>query len=169
MDDEVDRFSFYIIRLLKVAVSDSVVLRESGLRSPRECLGYRLITKSVERMADHAVKIATNSLALTLADPGEEVLGELRALSGSALGVFEDAVESLFDEDYGAADGVLGRAEATRGMEDRVVQKIIKGAPPEDVPALRLIVESIIRTAEYGADVAEVVLNMTVQGVIREE
>ena len=169
MDDEVDRFSFYIIRLLKVAVTDSVVLRESGLRSPRECLGFRLITKSVERMADHAVKIATNSLALTLADPGEEVLGELRALSESALGVFEDAVESLFDEDYGAADGVLGRAEATRGMEDRVVQKIVKGAPPEDVPALRLIVESIIRTAEYGADIAEVVLNMTVQGVIREE
>jgi hypothetical protein len=30
-------------------------------------------------------------------------------------------------------------------------------------------VESIIRTAEYGADIAEVVLNMTVQGVIREE
>jgi phosphate uptake regulator len=168
MDDEVDRFSFYIIRLLKVAVLDSVVLRESGLRSPRECLGYRLITKSVERMADHAVNIATNSLSLTMADLSEEVLGELGALSGSALEVFEDAVEALFDEDYSAADGVLGRAEETRRMEAGVVQKITKIAPPEDVPALRLIVESIIRTAEYGADIAEVVLNMTVQGVIRE-
>ncbi len=168
MDDEVDRFSFYIIRLLKVAVSDSLVLRESGLRSPRECLGYRLITKSVERMADHAVKIAENSLALTLASLKREVVEEIGALSSSALGVFEEAVESLFDEDYSAADGVLRRAEEIRGMEAGVVQKIIKQASPEDVPALRLIVESIIRTAEYGADIAEVVLNMTIGGEIRE-
>jgi len=168
MDDEVDRFSFYIIRLLKVAVSDSLVLRESDMRSPRECLGYRLITKSVERMADHAVNIATNSLALTLASLSEGVLGELRVLSGSALGVFEDAVEALFDGDYAAADGVFDRAEAARGMEAGVVQMIIKNAPPEDVPALRLIVESILRTAEYGSDIAEIVLNMTVQDEIRE-
>ncbi len=168
MDDEVDRFSLYIIRLLKVAVSDNLVLRESGLRSPRECLGYRLITKSVERMADHAVKIAENSLALTLASLKREVVEEIGALSSSALGVFEEAVESLFDEDYSAADGVLRRAEKIRGMEAGVVQKIIKQASPEDVPALRLIVESIIRTAEYGADIAEVVLNMTIGGEIRE-
>lgn len=169
MDDEVDRFSFYIIRLLKVAVVDGVVLRESGLRSPRECLGHRLITKSVERMADHAVKIATNSLTLTMANLNDEVLDELRGLSESALGVFEGAVEALFEEDYSNADGVLERAIETRAMEAGVVQKIIKNASPEDVPALRLILESIIRTAEYGADIAEVVLNMTVQGVIREE
>jgi phosphate uptake regulator len=168
MDDEVDRFSLYIIRLLKVAVSDSLVLRESGLRSPRECLGYRLITKSVERMADHAVNIATNSLALTLSSLGEGVLEELGALSESAVGVFEDAVEALFNGDYAAADGVFDRAEATRGMEAGAIQMIIKNAPPGDVPALRLIIESILRTSEYGSDIAEIVLNMTVQGEIRE-
>ena len=168
MDDEVDRFSFYIIRLLKVAVSDGVVLRESGLRSPRECLGYRLITKSVERMADHAVNIATNSLALTLSDLDAEVLEELVTLSDLALGVFEEAMESLFDDDYATADRVFDRAEATRGMEAGAIQKIIKNAPPGDVPALRLIIESILRTAEYGSDIAEIVLNMTVQGEIQE-
>jgi len=169
MDDEVDRFSFYIIRLLKIAVSDIAVLRESGLKSPRECLGYRLITKSVERMADHAVNIATNSLALTLSNLNEEVLEELGAMSGSALRVFEDSVEALFGGDYGMADTVFEMAEGTREMEAVAIQKIIKFAAPGDVPALRLIVESIIRTAEYGADIAEVVLNMTIRDEIREE
>jgi phosphate uptake regulator len=168
MDDEVDRFSFYIIRLLKVAVSDGLVLRESGLRSPRECLGYRLITKSVERMADHAVNIARNSLALTMINLEQEVLDELGSLSGMALRVFEEAVEALFDGDYALADEVLVRAEETRRMEGEAVQKIIKYAAAEDVPALRLILESIIRTAEYGADIAEVVLNMTIGGEIEE-
>jgi len=168
MDDEVDRFSFYIIRLLKAAVSDSHVLREIGFHSPRECLGYRLITKSVERMADHAVNIAQNSLTLTLSSLNEEVLNELRTMSESALKVFEDAVESLFDEDYTTADRVLEMAEETREMEAGAIQKIIKNAPPEDVPALRLIIESILRTAEYGSDIAEIVLNMTIGSTISE-
>jgi phosphate uptake regulator len=169
MDDEVDRFSFYIIRLLKVAVSDSLVLRESGLKSPRECLGYRLITKSVERMADHAVNIARNSLTLTMSRLDEEILEELGGVSDSALKVFEDAIDALFNDDYAAADMVMERAEETRSMEAGAVQKIIKNAHPEDVPALRLVIESIIRTAEYGSDIAEVVLNMTIRGELGED
>ncbi len=169
MDDEVDRFSLYIIRLLKAAVSDGHILREIGLRSPRECLGYRLITKSVERMADHAVNIAQNSLALTPSTLNEEILTELKTMSESALKVFEDAVESLFDGDYAAADRVMERAQATREMEAGAIQKIIKNASPEDVPALRLIIESILRTAEYGSDIAEIVLNMAIRDEIAED
>ena len=168
MDDEVDRFSFYIIRLLKAAVSDGHVLREVGLGSARECLGYRLITKSVERMADHAVDIATNSLSLTMASLGDEITGQIGALSDSALSVFEGAVEHLFERDYGAADEVMERAGGIRGMEAAVIQRIVKSAVPEDVPALRLIVESILRTAEYGSDIAETVLNMTIMSEIVE-
>jgi phosphate uptake regulator len=168
MDDEVDRFSLYIIRLLKAAVSGSHVLREVGLNTPRECLGYRLITKSVERMADHAVNIAQNGLSLTLSTLNDEILGQLRLMSDSALSVFEDAVDCLFEGSYDAADGVLERAEETRGMEAGAIQKIIKNAPPEDVPALRLIVESVLRTAEYGSDIAETVLNMTIVGEVGE-
>lgn len=168
MDDEVDRFSLYIIRLLKAAVSDAHVLREVGLRTPRECLGFRLITKSVERMADHAVNIAQNSLTLTLSSLNEEIIGQLRSVSDFALKVFEDAVDCLFEWNYAAADKVLERAEEARGMEAGAIQKIIKNASPEDAPALRLIIESILRTAEYGSDVAETVLNMTIMDEIAE-
>jgi phosphate uptake regulator len=164
-DDEVDRFGLYIIRLLKATAVDPYSIKEVGLRSARESLGYRLITKSVERMADHAGKIAQNSLTLTLSESEGNIMKDLLPLSEEAVGVFEDSIESLFDWSYAAAEEVIGRAERIRGTEDTVVQQVIKNAAPEDVPALRLIVESVMRTAEYGADVAEVVLNLT----IREE
>jgi phosphate uptake regulator len=168
MDDEVDRFNLYIIRLLKVAVTDNHILKESGLRSPRECLGFRLITKSVERMADHAVNIAQNRLALTLSTVNQEIVEEIQKLSEFALKIFEDAMDSVFEEQYAEADKVLERAAQTRGLEAKVIQIIIKNAPPEEVPALRLIVESILRTAEYGEDIAETVLNMTVKDAVIE-
>ncbi|TFH17048.1 phosphate uptake regulator PhoU [Candidatus Bathyarchaeota archaeon] len=168
MDDEVDRFNLYIIRLLKVAVVDAHVLKESGLKSPRECLGYRLITKSVERMADHAVNIAHNRLELTLSTLDNELLTEMKRLSDFALEIFEGSMEAVFDENYKAADKVLNLAQRTRNMEAEMLQMIVKHAPPEEVPALRLIVESILRTAEYGADIAETVLNMTVKDAVIE-
>jgi phosphate uptake regulator len=168
MDDEVDRFNLYIIRLLKVAVVDGHILKESGLKSPRECLGYRLITKSVERMADHAVNIAHNRLELTLSIVNEVLLSELKKLSDFALNIFENAMEAVFDEDYEAADSVLDMAQNTRNMEAEILHMILKHAPPEEVPPLRLIVESILRTAEYGADIAETVLNMTVRDAVIE-
>ena len=89
-------------------------------------------------------------------------------LSESALEVFESSVESLFDDDYNTADVVLNRAEELRGLEAGAVQKVIKYSPQEDVAALRLIIESIMRTAEYGSDIAEIVMNMTIGGEIRE-
>ena len=167
MDDEVDRFGLYIIRLLKAAAINSGILREIGLGSQRQSLGYRLITKSVERMADHAVKIAENSLTMTLTDLDEEILSELRALSETAVVAFEDAVDALFEEDYAMAERIMSVAEEGRSKEAGIIQNIIKKAPAADVPALRLILESILRTAEYGADVAEVVLNMTVESEIQ--
>jgi phosphate uptake regulator len=167
MDDEVDRFGLYIIRLLKAAAINSGILREIGLGSQRQSLGYRLITKSVERMADHAVKIAENSLSMTLTDLDEEILSELRALSDSAVVAFEDAVDSLFEENYSMAERIMSVAEEGRSREAGIIQKIIKKAPAADVPALRLILESILRIAEYGADIAEVVLNMTVESEIQ--
>ena len=38
--------------------------KELELANPREILGYRLITKSIERIADHAVSIAKEVLEL---------------------------------------------------------------------------------------------------------
>ena len=166
MDDEVDRFNLYIIRLLKVAVMDSYILKESGLRSQRECLGFRLITKSVERMADHAVNIAQNRLELTLSTPGPEILAELQKLSAIALEVFETSMDAVFEEDYTKAEKVLDRAQTARSMEAEVIHKIVKYASLEEMAALRLIVESIMRTAEYGTDIAEAVLNIAVEVII---
>jgi len=150
------------------AVMDPLVLKESGIGAPQQCLGYRLITKSVERMADHATNIAENRLSLHLVPINDEILFELDKISSSAIKTFGAAMEAVFDENYDEADKVLEAAELTQGMEEEVIHKIIKLAPVEDVPQLRLIVESIVRTSEYGADIAESVLNMTVNEAIEE-
>ena len=61
-------------------------------------------------MADHAVNIAQNRLALTLSVVEAELLEEMTKLSEFALEIFENAMGSVFNEDYEEADRYLTTA-----------------------------------------------------------
>lgn len=163
IDDEIDRFSLYIIRQLKWAVQHPPLLNRIGLTTPVECLGYRIITKSVERSADHAVRIAENSLGIQrkLETP---ILKETSTLSQISAGMMETALRALFSGDYQLAETVLADKERLPGLESRLVERLLKERmPATDLSSLRLISESLRRIGEYATDVAEVVLNLTVQ------
>jgi len=162
MDDEVDRFNFYIIRELKSAVSEEQTLKEIGLERPRDCLGYRLIARSVERVADHAVSISKYVLMLKN-QVCDSIMEELERMSAFAISGFSQAIKSLFTKDYSSADQVIEDNLRIATMEKEVIDKITDvKLDAETVSLLRLIVESIRRTAEYGSDIAEVVLNLTI-------
>jgi phosphate uptake regulator len=163
-DTEVDRFNLYIVRQLKLAISNPRILKEIGLTSARDCLGYRLITKSVERTADHAVSIAENVLQMKKCIDNE-VLRKIESMSALAISVFEDAISSLFKHDFNLAENVIERTKGITKLEKEAVlssQKI----GIEEIANLRLLIESVRRTAEYSSDIAEIVLNLNIESVL---
>ncbi len=164
-DDEVDRFSLYVIRQLKAAVQSEIVLRDIGLSTPRDCLGYRLIVKSVERIADHAVKIAENLLLLD-ERIDDSVFQKISEMSSFARSVFDDSIKSLFKKDYLLADSVVMKAKTMAAMENEAMKLIAKKIEALKMSSIRMIMESIRRTAEYAGDIAEIVLNLNVNQII---
>jgi phosphate uptake regulator len=163
-DREVNRFSLYIVRLLKLAVSNVRIVREIGLNNPRDCLGYRLIVKSVERTADHATKIAENiSFLKDHIEP--ELLERIGKLSNLAISMFESAVEALFRNDYNLAESVIEKLVQIHKLEKEAVLSS-HNVQIDQIPYLRLLIESIRRTAEYASDISEVVLNLNVESVL---
>ena len=163
-DREVNRFSLYILRLLKMAVTNIRLVKEIGLSNPRECLGYRLIAKSVERTADHATKIAEN--VLSLKNPvSPDFLQNINGLSSLAISMFESSVEALFKHDYNQAESVVEKISQIHKLEkDAVISS--HAVNTKEVSYVRLLIESIRRTAEYASDVSEVVLNLNVESVL---
>ena len=162
-DNEVDRFNLYITRLLKIAVYNPRIIKEIGLENTDDCLGYRIVTKYVERTADHAVKIAENVLALKHAVNSDTAHGIMK-MSTVAIGMFDNAMESLFRQDYDAAENVIQNIQEVANLEKEAVTFL--QADMEDGPTLRLIIESIRRTAEYASDIGEIVLNLTVDSIL---
>jgi phosphate uptake regulator len=163
-DNEVDRFNLYIVRQLKTAIQNPRIIKEIGLQNARDCLGYRLVTKSVERTADHAASIAYNVLQLRKSlETG--ISEKLEEMSGIAVSMFETAIESLFRQDYALAESIVEKTKEVAILEKAAVISSQK-MDVEEAPHLRLIIESIRRTAEYASDIAEIVLNLTVESVL---
>lgn len=164
IDDEVDRLYLYMIRQLKAAVENDKVLKVSGLSSPRDCLGYRVIVKFVERIADHLVKIAEN---VTLLDGSisESIVEKICEISLFAKSMFEEAVNSLYKKDYILADNVIAKAKSIHIIENEFIN-LIEKMNNVNISILRLIVESIRRTAEYSSDISEIVLNLNVENLL---
>jgi phosphate uptake regulator len=163
-DREVNRFSLYIVRLLKLAVSNQRIVKEIGLTSQKDCLGYRLIAKAVERTADHATKMAENTLLLK--EPvNEELLGKISGLSGLAISMFESSMEALFKHDFNQAESVIEKLGQVHKLEKEAVL-CSQNAKIDEIVNLRLLIESVRRTAEYASDISEVVLNLNVESVL---
>lgn len=167
-DDEIDRFSLYIIRQLKWAVQHPPLLEKVGLSTPVETLGYRIITKSVERSGDHACRVAQG--ALTLNHPLEPALSkDTSSLAQSSYRIMETALRALFTRDYDLAESTLIEKEKLAALETKLVERLLKEKlTANELSAITLVAESLRRFGEYATDVAEVVLNLTIDRSINQ-
>jgi len=164
-DDEVDRFDLYIVRLLKAAIQDSRLIKEVGLKNLRECLGYRLATRSLERVADHSVKIAENIIAMD--KPIDDALYQkILEYNSMASKLLEDSINALLSENYNLADNLMARLEGVSAVEKNLVEGMLRQKfDAKTTSSLRLILESSKRIAECSEDIAEATLNRTVEKV----
>ena len=165
LDDEVDRFSLYILRNLTLAVEHERILRDIGLKKPSDCISYRIVVKSIERVADHAVSIASRIKVLqSTLEPA--LLQKVTRLSEESLKVFEDSIAALNKRDYGLADAIASTARRISIKEKEFTDSLEESRKYTSV--IKFVLEDIRRTAEYSSDIAEAVINETVQDVISE-
>ncbi|MCX8204605.1 MAG: hypothetical protein N3H31_03045, partial [Candidatus Nezhaarchaeota archaeon] len=138
-----------------------------GLRGPRDCLGYRLVVKSIERVADHAARIASLALGLDQRlDPG--VVEGLLRVGEVARRAYVKAMESLESLDTEAANASIKlSAEAVETSKQETGRLITLSLAAKYIVNLSLALDSLRRIAEYGADVAEVAINLAVPDVAR--
>lgn len=164
MDDEVDRFSLYLLRNLNLALENVQVLIDSGLEKPSDCLGYRTVVKCVERIADHAGLIA-KKIKYLKSPIDKKILKEIEQISKESLIIFENSIDALSKRDYIMAENVA--TSVTKVIEKE--KKLMDSLKSHDNTAIiKLILEDIRRTAEYSRDISEIVIDETVQSIIEE-
>ena len=166
-DDEVDRFGFYIIRQLKIAIQNEHMLKEMGFRNPRNCLGYRLVVKNIERTGDHAAFIAKDLLEFKK-PVKKEILQKLQDMNEFCLASLDDACLALFKEDYSQAEKTIEKTSDIAKFEKKVREASKSLKDDEDIYRVRRMTENIRRISEYASDIAEIVLNMNIEKAIKK-
>jgi len=64
------------------------------------------------------------------------------------------------------ADQVISKAKAIVALENKAIKELQSKANQSDISTIRMITESIRRTAEYASDIAEIVLNLNINQII---
>jgi len=167
-DDEVDRFGFYIIRQLKIAIQNEHMLKEMGFSNSTDCLGYRLVVKNIERTGDHAVHIA-NDLIEFKKPIKKEIFEKIQEMNEFAVSVLDDACLALFKEDYIQAEKTIKKSADTTKYEKKVLNSTKLLKDDEEVYRVRRMIEDLRRISEYGSDIAEIVLNMNVEKTLKKK
>jgi phosphate uptake regulator len=166
-DDEVDRFGFYIIRQLKIAIQNEHMLKEMGFRNARDCLGYRLVVKNIERTGDHAAFIAKDILEFKK-PVKENIVEKIEEMNEFALSVLDDSCLALFKEDYVQAEKTIEKTNEIVKYEKRVRDASKSLKDDEEIYRIRRMTENIRRISEYASDIAEIVLNMNIEKSLKK-
>jgi len=170
-DDEVDRFSLYILRNLVMATKNERMLQEIGLSGPSDSLSYRVAVRSIERVADHAAGIANKCLKIT-EKISKDVIQRLDRMSKMSLALLNDSVEAFLRRDYYLADSIVDKTESIRSLENEIILLLDKASSTTTREStnvqIKLMLEDIRRTAEHASDIAEAAMNETVSEVIEK-
>lgn len=169
-DDEVDRLFAMITHHFNRSLTDFAELDRLGIDRTELFESY-LTARQLERVADHAVEIARSAEQLdAVADepPTEEfasLADDLEAVADSSRRVVEDATDAVLDGNAAdAAHETLDRRDETVAEAEALDRALFEQAPA-DAYHLTRVLDSLVRTTEYGGNIAEI----AVQSAVRKQ
>jgi len=158
-DDEVDRLYWFVSKQQSMVVRDAAVARKMGL-SIAEASFYLSASKALERIADHAARIAHSASSLTAEKLPDKLVKELSSYAAVVVSTLDSSVESLLKGDMKGANIVADESERLRMNGETLIQQIMDYKGKFAVPLAR-VVESLERSGLYSADIAEIAINLS--------
>jgi phosphate uptake regulator len=160
-DWEVDRLHWFVQKQVTTALRDARVLTSLGLTLP-DCSTYLLASRTLERIADHAVRIAETVAVLGKEKPPEALVGELEELAAAAAAALAGALDALENKDVARANAIVDDAQRVTRERANILRELATKRGRLAV-GLAYVLESLERSALYASDLAEIAINHAVE------
>ncbi len=162
LDDDVDHFCFFIMRLLRHAAQDSVLANQLGLE-PLDCMEHQRLVQRIEYAADHAANIANHVVMLNGSKQRipADLLKLMFAAGTDATDLYEKAVVAFFEKDVVSSNEIVEQLDNIEKMDREIASRAFmsKQKNPEMICAICSLRDGILRIAEFAVDIAEVAIN----------
>jgi phosphate uptake regulator len=123
---------------------------------------YHIISRIIERIGDHAVRIAENAQPIMDIDLDPKIMTALKKASVLSMNLFDKSIISFFNADLKEAHKTIESVSALENICGDISNMVFK---QETVTAISVsyVAESIRRAGEYSADISENVINYIVE------
>ncbi|MCL2863559.1 MAG: AbrB/MazE/SpoVT family DNA-binding domain-containing protein [Methanimicrococcus sp.] len=162
-DDEVDRLYMVISKQFKAIVCGTgfVDMTESSIEEYHD---LRMTASPIERIADHAHRIA-HMVQLFHPQIDEKRMAEIRKLSDLASDTFKKSIESLYTFNPKLANQVIENQDVMDTMINNFNRDYfdkMTDMPFGTLIAIRTIIDSIGRIADYAANIGEIAIDASI-------
>lgn len=155
-DMELDRLFLVLARQFRIVLRDILAEEQMGVGRV-ELFDYYTAARQLERIADHAVKIAEVISSLEKEVP-KKVVEAIGQASTIAVEIVDGAMKALHETGFELANQALSKS----ALVDDLLQKVdemLHRLDPTSAQLLGIVTDSIGRVKDYGVNIAETALN----------
>ena len=156
-DEDVDRLHWLIARQSNMILKDISLSKKMDV-DPQTTTFFLLMSRIMERIGDHAVRMAENVPHLIESDVDDKIIHTISLANRKSLEIFDSSVNAWIKKDPKASNTNIESIGTLVTKCDQINRYASKVKGPLSLP-LSHISESIKRTGEYSGDISEVVIN----------
>ena len=158
-EDEADMVYWLATRLLLSAQRSRAIAEKIGFEESLQILGYGMILKFLELIADNAENIARRAIELEAYKDtiSKQLMERISHVSELAHITFQKAMECVFTGDIKMANSVLEIRDVIEEEEERLMKEL-----PE-IPHLRATALGLKMIADNGASIAAIAINRALE------
>jgi phosphate uptake regulator len=123
---------------------------------------YYMLSRIIERVGDHAVRIAEHAMPIMDAEIDKKILAAIKKSSAMSLEIFDRSIISFFNTDMKEAHRNIESISALEKICGDINNMVLK---QETLVAINIgyIAESVRRSGEYAGDISETVINLLME------
>jgi len=156
-DNEVDRLHWLIARQNNILNRNVNFAEKMGITIEDATTSY-LISKRIERIGDHIIKIAENYLSIIDKKIDQKLIDKIISSAKFSIEILNKSIGSYSKKDIKEANEDIELVE-TLNKKCEEVQTIVLKQEPIVALSAGYILESIGRIGEYAEDISETVIN----------
>ena len=146
-----------IAKQYNLILNDTEIAKSIGVKSEKS-LNFMLISRILERIGDHATKIAESTLLLEGMEIEYRIIRDINQASEISLEILDKSMKAFFTEDLNEANEAIDLSDKLNKASDSLMKKI-RHQESDVVVFLTSIIESVRRAGLYSTDIAEIAIN----------
>lgn len=159
-DNDVDRLHWLVARQHNIILRNVSLAEKMDITIEMSSICF-LISRIIERIGDHVVRIAQNILNLVDDKLNKEIVERIHSASELSLDIFNKSIGAFFRRDIKASNENIDSVNRLESLCEKINTLALQQIGVTAI-SIGYIVESIRRVGEYAEDISEIAINYLV-------